>query len=53
MVEVAECLIKSLLIVPERLGRVDVKRGSMILGESLKVDSLAVESSLMIFELMH
>ena len=53
MVEIAKSLVKSLVIVPERLRRVDVKGSSIILGESLKVDFLAVESSLMVFELVH
>jgi len=53
MVEIAKGLVKSLVIVTERLRGVDVKGSSIILGESLKVDFLAVESSLMVFELVH
>lgn len=53
VVELTKGLVKSLIIFPESLGRVDIERSSVVLGESLEIHSLAVKSALMIFELVH
>ena len=53
MIKIAKGFVEALVVIPKRLRGVDVQGSSVISGESLEVDFLAVKNPLMILELVH